>query len=356
MKAFKTNHTYLTKTKRERSTRTALSRPVLRTVWEKIKKGGMLIKTLQQQIKTNLNSKMRIGESRHFAKNQVREQLQRENHDKGISATDIRVDTIHSINTRKIYEEHCNHFIEYCIKEKGVNKYASLNKVEKYAKDYLQYREEQGLSLYTLKAEKAALGKLYSHEIDYKFQQSRTIDKITRSRTVENQMDKHFSEERNKDLVNVARGTGGRREDVAKLTPQNFFTDSKGNLWVSFEQSKGGRDRVAPVLPQYQKEIEKFIAQKDRNEKLFDKVHSAADIHSYRREYAQNLYNLIKEDKELQKQYAQQYPPREQSGYDTYYARGDKETRFSGLKDNIYIVSEALGHNRLSVTVNHYLK
>ena len=59
MKAFKTNHTYLTKTKRERSTRTALSRPVLRTVWEKIKKGGMLIKTLQQQIKTNLNSKMR---------------------------------------------------------------------------------------------------------------------------------------------------------------------------------------------------------------------------------------------------------------------------------------------------------
>ena len=355
MKAFKTNHTYLTKTKRERSTRTALSRPVLRTVWEKIKKGGMLIKTLQQQIKTNLNSKMRIGESRHFAKNQVREQLQRENHDKGISATDIRVDTIHSINTRKIYEEHCNHFIEYCIKEKGVNKYASLNKVEKYAKDYLQYREEQGLSLYTLKAEKAALGKLYSHEIDYKFKESRTIDKITRSRN-ETERQKHFSEERNRDLVTVCKATGGRREDIGKLTPQNFFYDSKSNLWVSFQGSKGGRDRVAPVLPAYQKEIKEFIATKEKDEKLFDKVHNACDVHAYRREYAQELYRTVCDNRELREEYALQYPQREQSGYDTYYARGDKETRFSGLKDNIYIVSEALGHNRLSVTVNHYLK
>ena len=68
---------------------------------------------------------MRIGESRHSAKNQAREELQKQNPDKGVSAVDIRVDTIHSINTRKTYEEHCNHFVEYCIKEKGVNKYSS---------------------------------------------------------------------------------------------------------------------------------------------------------------------------------------------------------------------------------------
>lgn len=310
-----------------------------------------------EQMQKNLNSKMRIGESRHLAKNQAREKLQKESCDKGVSAVLIRVDTIHSIRTRQTYEEHCTHFIQYCQQEHGKGKYVPLDKLEPLAKKYLQYREEKGLSLYTLKAEKAALGKLYGHEIEYQFKKSRTIDKITRSReTKENHMDKHFSEVRNNDLVNIARGTGGRREDISRLTPQCFFEDNKGNMYVYFEQSKGGRDRVAPVLPQFKDVIKEFIQSKKPSEHLFDKVHSAADIHAYRREYAQSLYNLVKEDKELQREYALQYPQREQGGYDTYYARGDRKTAFRGLKDDIYIVSEALGHNRLSVTVNHYLK
>lgn len=296
---------------------------------------------------------MRIGESRHSAKNEVREE--RKAQGKDLSAVNVRVDTIHSYNTYRTYIEHCEHFIDWCLENKGVNKYASLNKIEKYAPEYLQYREEQGKSLYTLKAEKAALGKLYNHEIDYKFKEARTIDKITRSRN-ETERQKHFSEERNQDLVNVCRGTGGRREDISKLTPQNFFTDSKNNLWVRFEESKGGRDRVAPVLPKYQKLIIDFINTKENNEHLFDKIHNAADIHAYRREYAQSLYSLVADDKEKAQEYALNYPARDRKGYDVYYARGNKETAFRGLKDNIYIVSQALGHNRLSVTVNHYLK
>ena len=296
---------------------------------------------------------MRIGESRHSAKNEAREE--RKAQGKDLSAVNVRVDTIHSYNTYRTYMEHCGHFIDWCLENKGVNKYASLNKIEKYAKEYLAYREEKGLSLYTLKAEKAALGKLYIKEIDYKFKEARTIDKITRSRQ-DTERQKHFSEERNKDLVNIAKATGGRREDISKLTPQNFFTDSKNNLWVRFEESKGGRDRVAPVLPQYQNSIKEFIQTKERNECLFDKIHNAADIHAYRREYAQELYNLVKDNKEKASQYALIYPTRDRTGYDTYYARGDKKTAFRGLKDNIYIVSQALGHNRLSVTVNHYLK
>lgn len=278
---------------------------------------------------------MRIGESRHKAKNEVREE--RKAQGKDLSAVNIRVDTIHSMNTYKTYLEHCTHFVEWCIQEKGVNKYSSLNKIEKYAKEYLAYREEKGLSLYTLKAEKAALGKLYSKEIDYKFKEARTIDKITRSRQ-DTERQKHFSEERNKDLVNVCKATGGRREDISKLTPQNFFTDSKNNLWVCFEESKGGRDRVAPVLPQYKDAVKEFISTKDNEERLFDKIHNAADIHAYRREYAQSLYSLVADDKEKAQEYALNYPVRDKTGYDTYYARGDKKTAFRGLKDNIYIL------------------
>ena len=134
---------------------------------KKLQERNDLIKILQEQIKTNLNSKMRIGESRHKAKNEVREE--RKAQGKDLSAVNIRVDTIHSINTYKTYLEHCTHFVEWCINEKGVNKYASLNKIEKYAKEYLQYREEKltndkligrfGVGL------KDALATLYRHGI-----------------------------------------------------------------------------------------------------------------------------------------------------------------------------------------------
>lgn len=300
---------------------------------------------------------MRIGKSRHTAKNQAREELQKQNPEKGVSAVLVRVDTIHSINTYTTYIEHASHFVDWCINEKGINKYTSLNKIEPLAKEYLQHREEEGKSLYTLKSEKAALGKLYGHEINYKFKEARTIDKITRSRNrEEKEMFKHFSEEKNKDLITICKATGGRREDIAKLTPACFFTDDKGHMFVSFEQSKGGRDRIAPVLPAYQEQVKEFINTKEKTEPLFDKVHSACDVHSYRREYAQELYTLVCDNKELQKDYLNTYPSRDGGVYDTYYGRGDKENRFSGLKDNIYIVSEALGHNRLEVTVNHYLR
>ena len=314
------------------------------------------VSTMEQMVK-NLNSKMALGQSRHLAKNQVKDEYQRTHDGQKMSAVEIRVDTIHSIKTREAYQEHCTHFIEYCQNERGRGKYTPLEKLEQYAKDYLAMREEQGKSLYTLKAEKAALGKLYGHEIDYKFKQARTVDKITRSRDVkENKMDKHFSEKRNRDLVTVCKGTGGRREDIGKLTPRNFFTDRNGALWVKFEQSKGGRDRVAPVLPKYQEQIRAFIQTKEPHEHLFYKVHGGADVHAYRREYAQSLYQLVCEDREKQREYASHYPERQKGVYDTYYARGERETAFRGLKDDIYIVSEALGHNRLSVTVNHYLK
>ena len=60
--------------------------------------------------------------------------------------------------------------------------------------------------------------------------------------------------------------------------------------------------------------------------------------------------------KKKAQEYALNYPTRDKKGYDVYYARGDKKTAFRGFKDDIYIISQALGHNRLSVTVNHYLK
>ncbi len=305
--------------------------------------------TLQNQIKSNLIKKTRIGESRHEAKQALREE-KGENYRFGMA-----VDTIHSIKTFDTYREHCDRFAQWCIDEKGVKKAEKLENIEKYAPEYLKAKEAEGLSLYSLKAYKSALGKLYGHEIDYKFKEHRTYDKIERSRT-EAVRDKHFSVERNRDLVVICRATGGRREDIGKLTPEKFREDERGNLWVEFDQSKGGRNRIAPVLPKYEKEVREILGKSEPEKPLFDHVHGACDVHGYRREYAKELYNLVSEDKEKGREYALQYPVRyENVKGDTYYSHS-KEHPFKGNRDDIHIVSQALGHNRLEVTVNHYLK
>ena len=307
-------------------------------------------KTLQHQIKSKLSEKARIGESRHQAKAELRER-EGKNYRFGMA-----VDTIHSIKTFDTYKDHCERFAQWCIENKGVNKYANLEKIEPYAKDYLEAKEREGLSLYSLKAYKSALGKLYGHEIEYKFHEKRTYDRIERSRN-EVEKDRHFSEEKNRDLVVICRATGGRREDIGKLSPDKFFTDRNGDLWVKFEQSKGGKDRIAPVLPQYREEVKEILASRENpHAPIFDHIHSACDVHGYRREYARDLYNLVKDNQEIRERYAEKYPERAENVKGDQYHSHSKEHPFTGQRDNIYIVSQALGHNRLEVSVNHYLK
>ncbi|MCH5301076.1 MAG: hypothetical protein J1E56_07135 [Ruminococcus sp.] len=306
--------------------------------------------TLQNQIKHTLCEKSRIGESRHTAKNELKERMG-EDYRFGMST-----EGIHSIKTFDMYKEHCNRFANWCIEQKGISKYTKLEDIKQYATEYLKQREEKGLSLYTLKSEKSALGKLFGETIDYKFEKPRTTKNITRSRN-EVKNDKHFSVEKNRDLVDIAKATGGRREDIEKLTKDCFFTDKNGQMWVEFKGSKGGRDRIAPVLPEYQTRIQMILETRATNKPLFDTVHGACDIHGYRREYAKELYKNVCNDTEFKKSILNEYPPRNEPNIksNTYHSH-DKENQFKGDRDNIYIVSEALGHNRLEVSVNHYLK
>lgn len=308
-------------------------------------------KTLSEQIAHAIGAKGHtIGDSRHEAKNQLKEEYTQRGEPMPFGAS---VEGIYSTKTLKDYKDIGERFARWCVEEQGQGRYTKMEKVKPLAIEYLKQREQEGKSLYTLKTERAALGKLFGEQIPYKFEKPRTTKDITRSRGTA-ERDKNFSEERNKDLVTIAKATGARRADIAHMRGRDFFSDEKGNLWVRIEQSKGGRDRIAPVLPAYREEVQR-IATERQNTTLFDKIHNAADIHSYRREYAKDLYALVSTDPEKKEQFQSLYPPRnERATGEMYHSRG--EERFHGLRDDIYIVSEALGHNRLDVTVSHYLK
>lgn len=301
----------------------------------------------ESQIIKRLNSLTKYGESRHKAKEEMRRDAAARGEKLRFGAT---VDWIYSYETYFTYKKQSLHFLEWCRDNKGIGKNCKLEKLEQYAGEYLDDCERRGLSKYTIATRRAALSKLFGVEIQHK-----TVtkgEKITRSR-LEVESDKHFSEKNHPEIVLLAKATGGRRSDLLKIKPEDIKTDKNGLMWCEFRQSKGGKDRKAPILPRYREQVAELVAKSEQNKPIIDKINHAVDVHAYRREYAQALYSVICQDTRLQGQLLAQLPPRtETASGSKYYGRGNG---FSGNRDDIYIVSQALGHNRLSVSVRHYL-
>ena len=142
--------------------------------------------------------------------------------------------------------------------------------------------------------ERSALGMLYREKIEFTLPE-RDPDDIRRSRR-KTKMDGQFSVSRNRDLAILARATGARRKDLRRLKPEHF-EEVGGRLYVNFYKSKGGRSRLSPVLPSLERDVRKILdkakAESREHERFFDRIHSKADIHGFRREYAQALHKAV---------------------------------------------------------------
>lgn len=295
--------------------------------------------SIRNQAKYILQSQTRFGCSKHEAKDI-------EKHRFGDAMSGI-----HSYNTFFTYSKEVDLFIRYAEKELesiGCTKYVRLSGLKDMAEDYLRQQEKRGLSVYTLGLKRAALCRIFRN-LEYK-PPSRSNAEITRSRG-EAARDRRFSESRNADLITICKNTGGRRHDIEKLTRDSFF-EKEGRLFVKFERSKGGRTRETPVLNDDR--VREILDRRTENndDRLFDRIHSAADIHAYRREYAKELYREVMENQEfreeLQKFYRLQEINRE------YISRDGDREHYD--KDAMAIVSKALGHNRIDTTIKNYVK
>lgn len=319
-------------------------------------------KTLERQINKILFSKQAYGESRHEAKQELRDEL---GDDYRFGMTDGKIHSYASFDT---YQKACQRFGAWLIQEKGVDRYTNINDLKEYAPEYIKSRLDKGVSVWTAKMERSALGKLYGETIEMEMPK-RDVAQITRSRG-EKAGDVHFSLKNNRDLIDIARGTGGRRADIAKMKPSDFYYDEQGNLWVRINESKGGRDRVSPVLPELKERVEEIIRQHPADKHLFERIHAQADIHHYRDEYASGLYEAVSKDKDFKRAVLDAYPARHEyktvkdpetgeritkeiSGKNITTRQGKESKTYN--RDDVYCVSQALGHNRLDVTITHYL-
>lgn len=329
-------------------------------------------KDMHQQAYERFKSMQAFGESKHEA---IRQGTDR--------------DKIFSFNTYKTYWKHTKYFIQY-MKEHHPE-CTTLKKAKKYVNEWLQDRADQGLSAWTIQVEAKALGKLYGiqpGDDDYFIPPKRNREDIQRSRG-DRVRDKHFSKTNNDELIKFCRGTGLRRSELEDLRGKDLMTRAqieadiarleavpegqrspkdekrltalkdtrvfKSEYFTHVRSGKGGRERFSPIIGPNAAQIIERMQNTKAEDRVWLYVNSNADIHSYRSDYATAIY----------KEYARRIE-------DIPYDRVNKGTghRFQGdvytcRKDEagkkldkaaMLICSKALGHNRISVVADNYIR
>lgn len=298
-------------------------------------------------------------------------------------------DKIFSVNTYKTYWKHTKYFIAY-IKEHHPE-CTTLKKAKKYVNEWLQHRVDQGFSAWTIQAEAKAMGKLYGitpEDKDYFTPPKRNRQDIKRSRGVRAR-DKHFSKTNNDELIRFCRGTGLRRSELESLKGRDLVTREQIEAEISQIESlpasertpgverhlevlqdtrmfdcgyfthvrsgKGGRERMSPIIGNDAEQIIDRIKNTPAEEKVWRFVHKSADIHSYRADYATIIYKAnarpieeIPYDK-INRGTGRQFQS------EVYVCRKDEAGKKLD-KVAMLICSKALGHNRISVVADNYIR
>lgn len=335
-------------------------------------------KSLIQQVKETLDSKLAIGESKYLAK---------------LNGT--YTEHIYSWETYRSYLKHVCYFVQWC-KEQAIDpalghKPRTLEECRIFAERWIQSTMDRGFSSYTVKLEVAALAKLYScksTDFDIKTPPRKRAN-IKRSRRNDVAMDKHFSVTKNKDLITFCRCTGLRRAELSQIRGTALI-ECEGKLCLDVHKgTKGGRLRVSE-LSGTDEEIEtvKRLCAEVGSNKIFNQVHSNADIHSYRADYAKRIYNKYKREyKDFKNErliiyknkvvasYTTKNGRRDTTKFPEFYIKDEKGTRMlPGYKDissayycradrkgevfdtrALLLVSANLGHGRCDVAAYHYL-
>lgn len=282
--------------------------------------------SIDHQIKQHFDSMMAIGESKQQAK--------KDEQTRGA----ITGGKIYSWKTRKTYDDGMRRFAGWVKETEGVK---LVDDMRPFVGAYIDHLKETGASAWTQKRDLAAISKYFQHSY---FQEVKTDKRvrqnIVRSRdVVEN--DCHFSKSNNEELINFCRHTGLRRRELAAITG-SCLVEKEGQFYIKVFNGKGGKYREVMVLDNDPRVIER-LKNTPPGEKIWPKVHSHADIHGYRSEYANELYKRLARD-------VSKLPKKE-----VYHCQLDKAGVWYD-REAMRVVSNCLGHNRIDVIAESYLR
>ena len=266
-----------------------------------------------------------------------------------------------------------------------------MKSAKKYVNEWLQTRVDQGLSAWTVQLEAKAMGKLYGISPDdenYFKPPKRNREDIKRSRG-DRVRDKHFSKTNNDELIKFCKGTGLRRAELGELRGKDLVTreeieaeisqiesrpaeeltpaDTKrlemlqdtrlfeGDYFTHVRNGKGGRERMSPIIGPNTEQIVERIKSTPAEEKVWQHIHQSADIHGYRAEYATIIYKAkARAIEEIPYDRVNKGSGRKYQS-DVYICRKDEAGRKLD-KVAMLVCSKALGHNRISVVADNYIR
>lgn len=298
-------------------------------------------------------------------------------------------DKIFSFNTYQSYWKHTKYFLEY-IKDNHPE-CTTLRSAKKYVGEWLRMRADQGLSAWTVHLEAKAMGKLYGispDDEDYFQPPKRERHAITRSR-VDRVRDKHFSVSNNDELIKFCKGTGLRRSELLALKGQDLVTRDeieaeitqleqlqkdgfdqsrerrldmlrdtrmfKGEYFTHVRSGKGGRERISPIIGKNAEQIIERMKNTEPEKKVWEHVSENADIHGYRAEYATSMYKAhARAIEDIPYDRVNRGTGRRFQS-DVYVCRKDEAGRKLD-KAAMLVCSKALGHNRISVVADNYIR
>ena len=326
--------------------------------------------TMDEALQRRLESMQAFGESKR----------------KGKITGEIQ-EKIYSFSTYQAYKRHAGYFLEY-IKSKHPE-CTTLKNAKKYAPEWLTKLVTDGKSAWTVSLAAKAVGKIYGitpGDTEYFTPPPRHRENIKRSRG-EAVRDKHFSITNNAELIKFCQSTGLRRRELAAVKGADLLTakaiaerirvlenktccTSKEKMllaiykdaslfnekyFIVVKNGKGGKMRLSPVIGTYTEQVVQRFLQTKENEKVWKHINSNADIHGYRSQYATELYKLYARDiatipfDKTNRGSGKKYQS------EVYVCRKDERGKKLD-KRAMYVTSKALGHNRIDVIANHYLR
>lgn len=298
-------------------------------------------------------------------------------------------DKIFSFNTYQTYWKHIKYFLKY-IKEFHPE-CTTLKRAKKYVNEWLQTRVDQGLSAWTIQTEAKALGKLYGiqpDDPDYFQPPKRNRAEIKRSRG-DRVRDLHFSKTNNDELIKFCQGTGLRRSELEALRGSDLMTRAQieqeiariealpegaeknqeekhlGVLrdtrmfdceyFIHVRNGKGGRERISPIVGKHTGQILERMQNTAGEEKVWQHVNANADIHAYRGDYATAIYKAHARSIEDIPFDRVNRGTGKRFQSEVYVCRKDEAGKRLD-KAAMRICSKALGHNRIEVVANNYIR
>lgn len=278
-----------------------------------------------------LDAIMADGEKRSVAKAEARS--------RGESLFAFTDNRIHAFESRNNYQKIVMRFIDWCRNHYSLRTLAQIDEqADELVSLFLAERIALNYSAWTLQTERSALRMFFQdrHLAEMVELPQRKRENIKRSRRP-TKRDQNINLDNWQHVIGFCLASGLRREELRDLYARDVYVRaSDQRLVVRVVKGKGGKWREVPVFPGRAQLVLQQVEGKEPDTHVFNRITSLLDIHSYRRQFAQELYEYLS---------GRPLPP-----VDGRLKNADFD------QDVALYVSRCLGHNRIDIIFQHYIR